>query len=43
MVLKEMTVVATYTIADSVHKFGGLNIFSIEDWRMQTKEVKSRP
>ena len=38
-----VTVVADVSIADSVYKFRVLNIFSIADWSMETKDVKSRP
>ena len=38
-----MTNVAEVTIIDSIEKFCVLNIFSIADRSMQTKDVKSRP
>ena len=37
-----MTVVAEFTIPDSVHKFCVLDIFSVADRSMQVKDVKSK-
>ena len=38
-----MTVVAVFTIADSVYKLRELNVFCIAVWNVQTKNAKSRP
>ena len=38
-----MTVVTVFTIPDNVNKFCILNVCSIADWSMQTKDVKSEP